>query len=284
MSFPYPAKKLFLAPSGQKFEIKVEHCEFTPLSPDQEEFVAREVERVKVYDLGFPAESRVLLTHSLEEKNGTLHLVAMPAARKYLQATTQPEFVEQFGELNVLRGISMLAVTITGDNRLILGVRTPKTRYPLQRHCAPAGRLAQNERDPYNGTLIEYKEELGLERSDLTEITCIGVAQDMVHGSFSNEFVFIGRTNLRAREVIEKAKHAASANEHPVLESLIWNPEYIRDDILLSEPDAWPPTGFAGVAMALEYLEGEEYRIDWDPTPMVYEKYMGRRGPMVGIK
>ncbi|OGY37191.1 MAG: hypothetical protein A3E36_01160 [Candidatus Andersenbacteria bacterium RIFCSPHIGHO2_12_FULL_45_11b] len=284
MSFPYPARRLFAAPSGQKFEISVVHRDFDPLPAPQEAFVKAEVARVRQFDPGFPAVSKMLLAHNLKLEGNELRLTCGVSARKYMQATTQPAFVEQFGEGSVRKGVSMLAVTITADNKLILGVRTPKTRYPIMRHCAPAGRLAAHENDPYNGIMAEYREELGMDREDLQSIACIGVVEDLVYGSLTYEFVFIGKTKLTARQVIERAKGAKSADEHPVLESLMWVPDYICDDILLSEPDAWPPTGFAGVAMALEYEFGAGYRIDWEPNPMLYGNYMGRRGPMVRIK
>jgi hypothetical protein len=281
---PYPAQILFRSNRGKSFNIKTVRKEFPQLSRDESTFVDDELARVRSYDPGFPADVQMLLAHSLEQSGSELILTAGIAPRKQLAATTKKGFIERFGEQRARYGVSMLAITITKDKRVVLGVRKAKIRYPNQRHAVPAGRLEKHQQDPRSGILGEYREELGINPDELTDLDCIGVVKDQVEGSMSYEFVFEGRVNLTAREVIQRALEASSRDEHPVLEAFKWDdPNHILQDVLLPEPSAWPPTGFSAVCLALAREYGDNYLPLWEPTTLDYRDYMGRRAAMLGI-
>lgn len=278
----YPARIIC---AGAAFKIMVEKRDFDTLPPKIEEKVDRVWEEIKQYDPGIP-DTPLFLAHGADAvrvEDDTIHLVCGPSSRKYLRGTTHENVATISGGRYIRRGVSMLSVTTTADNCLFMGVRKPVITYPLQRHHV-AGRLEVKENDPVTGVYAEYRQEAGLERNEVHNLTCIGVAADMVYQSMSFEFIFRATTSLTARQLMERALRAKSADEHIMFEVFPWDPKFIRENVLLPEPDGFPPTGFAGLVMALRHDFGSDVFPDWEPESTTYPMFMGRRGQMLGIK
>lgn len=263
------------------FYIEVQKQNFDPLPPEIEQRVNALWDERKIFDPVIP-DTKMLLAHNVWRNGNMLGVTCGPSSRKYFTGTTHEDIASCANGRYVRRSVAMQAITITSDHCVLLGVRTPKTGYPLQRHTVPGGRLQVDEIDPLNGIVVEYKEELGLEQDEIHDLKCIGLVSDLVYGFMSYEFIFMAQTKLTARQLITRALTAVSANEHPVLEVFPWNPDFIRENVLLPEPTCFPPTGFAGLVMALRHNFGNQAAIPWwEPTPISYQEFMGRRWPMM---
>lgn len=222
---------------------------------------------------------KLLVAAGLEEANGKLLLRCGPSDYRNFMGTTSPEGVpEEYRH----RAIGMLAVTTTTDGYVMLGVRSPAIDWPLLRHVVPAGRLQPIELDPYTGVRAEFHEELGLNPDDVVGLTCIGVVADQTLGRLNYEFVFRARTSLTARQVLERANTAKSASEHCQLEPFPWQADLIRN-LLLVDPDGYVPTGWAGLAIALQDEFGNQAFPDWTPVHRTYAEHVGRRLKMQRI-
>lgn len=215
----------------------------------------------------------LLVAAALEEADGKLLLRCGRSDYRNFMGTTSSETVQ---EEYRHRAIGMLAVTTTVDRYVLLGVRSPTIDWPLLRHVVPAGRLRPIEQDPYTGVRAEFTEELGLEQKDLLELQCIGVVADQTLGRLNFEFVFRARTSLSAREVLKRAKKAKSASEHCQLEPFPWQPNLISD-LLLADPEGFVPTGWAGLAVALQSDFGPQAFPDWTPVYRKYADHVGGR-------
>ena len=176
------------------------------------------------------------------------------------------------------RAIGMLAVTITSDGYFLMGVRSPTIDWGLLRHVVPAGRLKPSEHDPYNGIYAEYEEELGMTRDEIRDLVCIGVVEDLTWGRLNYEFVFVGRVDLTAAEVIARAKDAKSAGEHCQLEAFPNSFKYVRW-WMDSDPNGFVPTGFGGLWLA--FSGTGIIRPYWNAIHKTYEEHMGRRLQMI---
>lgn len=274
----HPSKILV---QGGEFQIHVEKREFDPLPLQIEQRVEELWIERKKFDPDIP-DTKMLLAQNVWQDGNILRLICGPSSRKYFTGTTSEEIALLDCGRYVQRSTSMLSITRTSDNCIVLGVRTPKIGYPLQRHPVPAGRLQMNELDPVNGIFVEYKEELGLKRHEIYDLTCIGLVADLVYGFMSYEFIFMAKSKLTARQLMERTLTAVSANEHCVLEAFPWDPDFIRENVLLAEPTCLPPTGFAGLSLALCHDFRTRAGIPkWEPTSCSYQKFMGRRWPMI---
>lgn len=194
--------------------------------------------------------------------------------------TTSEAVTSEFGDQHCHRAVGFLAVTHTADNRFILGVRSPKIDWGTLRHVVPAGRLRPDQLDPFTGVRKEFEEELGLRSEHITSLVCCGVVADLTYGRLNFEFCFLATTYLMAREVIEYAKGAKSANEHCQLEPFPWQPGFVRE-LLLADPEGYVPTGWAGVGLCLRQSHDKDSFPDWEPAHRTYEEHMGRRLPMI---
>lgn len=253
-------------------DIVVEHVTLPSLPPDIEARVesswAEELARNPQATPG-----KLLVAAALEGVRGKLLLRCGTSDYRNFMGTTSSETVpEQYRH----RAIGMLAVTTTADGYVLLGVRSPAIDFPLLRHVVPAGRLRPIEQDPYTGIAAEFSEELGLAPEDLLELECIGVVADQTLGRLNFEFVFRAKTSFSARQVLERAKTAKSASEHCQLEPFPWQANLISD-LLLADPEGFVPTGWAGLAVALQRDFGPQAFPDWTPVHRTYADHVGER-------
>ena len=267
----YPTKVIARG-SFSMSDIVIERVNLPPLPVDLEARVDRVwAEELARNPKATPGE--LLVAAGLEQADGKLLLRCGLSDYRRFMGTTSPEGVpEEYRH----RAIGMLAVTTTADGYVMLGVRSPAIDWPLLRHVVPAGRLQPSELDPYTGVRAEFREELGLTPNDVVGLTCIGVVADQTLGRLNFEFVFRARTSLTAREVLERANVAKSVSEHCQLEPFPWQVDLIRN-LLLVDPDGYVPTGWAGLAIALQDEFGNESFPDWTPVHRTYADHVGRR-------
>lgn len=192
---------------------------------------------------------------------------------KYFMGTTHESVAPLIPDNEVHRAIGFLAVTITSDGYVMLGVRSPKIDWPTLRHVVPAGRLTPRQEHPYKGVRDEFKSELGLDEADIVSLTCLGVVADLTWRRLNYEFIFLARTVLSFRKVMERARSARSASEHCQLEPFPWNP-YFLHYLLLVDPEGFVPTGFGGIALCLRQEFGSVVVPEWTPTHRTYTEHM----------
>ena len=224
-----------------------------------------------------------LLTTRSVERIDRKHLLFTCGESNYknFMGTTHQTVACNITELFIHRATGMQAVTVTKDGCLLLGVRSPKIDWPLLRHVVPAGRLRPDEQNLFTGIRSEFAEELGLQASDLTELICVGVVADETWGRLNFEFVFLARTRLTARQTIERARTAKSA-EHCQLEPFPWYGQLLPD-LLLADPNGFVPTGWAGIVLCLWHVFGSTIIPEWVTVHRSYEEHMGHRLAMAQL-
>jgi 8-oxo-dGTP pyrophosphatase MutT (NUDIX family) len=265
----------------QEGDIEVVKEELPPLPVD----VAEKVEHVWQHELERNPKltpGPLLAARSVEvvDNGKRLLLRCGESTYKNFMGTTHETVAPTIAEEYRHRAIGFLAVIITADNYLLLGVRSPKIDWGTLRHVVPAGRLRPDEKDPYTGIRAEFKEELGLEAVEIRDLTCIGVVADETWGRLNYEFCFQARTEFMARELIEIAKSAKSAGEHCQLEPFLWEHSSVSH-LLLVDPESFVPTGWAGVALCLWNSFGLNAFPRWETVHRTYAEHMGRRLAML---
>lgn len=265
----YPAE---IVCEGRFTEIVVVREELDPLPEDIENQVNAIWNDIKKVDPGIP-DTQLFSSKRIDVDGNKITLVCGPSSRRYLKGTTH-QSLSHIDPRYIRRGVSGLAITLTKDNFLVLGMREVGTTYPICRHGAPAGRLEVREGNPFNGIYTEYEQELGIRREEIAMLDCIGYNRDLCYGSQSDEFVFLGRLALTAAAVAKRYHTVVAKKEYQELEFFPWNPDFVRD-VVCCQPRNFPPTGYAAVAMACRHDFGQElFPIDWEPTPEPYESHM----------
>ena len=74
---------------------------------------------------------------------------------RQFMGTTWPEIPERFRR----KALGQMAVTVTSDNRLVIGVRSRSIDWGGLRHALPAGRVQPDEGTPEEAILLEFREE-----------------------------------------------------------------------------------------------------------------------------
>jgi len=273
----YPAKVLFQGSFGPS-DIVV-----TPISlPALPHNVVSHVERIWLKETSRNPRLTawpLLVAASLDNVDSKLLLRSGLSNYKNFMGTTADETVEnQYRHL----AIGVLAVLTTADGYVMLGVRSPTIDWGLLRHVVPGGRLSPDQGHPYKGIVAEFREELGLTHENVAGLQCIGVASDQTWGRLNVEFIFRASTPYSAFQVMKTASTASSAGEHCHLEPFPWQPKFIRD-LLLTDPYAYVPTGWAALALALRNDFGTQEFPEWTPVHRLYEEHVRRHLDMLGL-
>ena len=271
----YPARVLFRGHFGPS-DIETQQINLSPLPVNIQARVDSNwaTELRKNPDL---KPGRLLVATGVELSEGKLVLRCGESNYPNFKGTTSSEDVP---EAHRHRAIGVLAVTTTSDNYVLLGVRAPRKDWGLLRHVVPAGRLQPDENDPFSGITAEFREELGLTVADIVDLHCIGVVADLVWARLNVEFVFRATTRCSAREVMESAKAAVSADEHCHLEPFPWQPSLMRD-LLLADPNGYVPTGWAGLVIALQSDFGLSEFTSWEPRHRTYDEHVWRHARLI---
>jgi 8-oxo-dGTP pyrophosphatase MutT (NUDIX family) len=89
-----------------------------------------------------------------------------------------PEFADLYGAQVMANPVGVSPALLTSDGQLLLGRRSATVAYYPSRVHPFAGCMEPKDPDPFAAILRELKEELSLEKEDLQEINCIGIAED----------------------------------------------------------------------------------------------------------
>lgn len=197
--------------------ISVEVVELALLPPDiegmvEERWSAELARNPHLTNGKILSEQGILISPDGED----LKLFAGISDYKHFMGTTHESVAPYIDQCYWHRAIGIMSVTLTTDEFLILGVRSSTIDWGLLRHVVPAGRLKPAEMDPFSGIIGKYKEELGIEPEEISDLCCAGVVADLTWGRLNCEFVFCGFVELTAAEVIARARSQIRRRTLPV--------------------------------------------------------------------
>jgi 8-oxo-dGTP pyrophosphatase MutT (NUDIX family) len=123
-----------------------------------------------------------------------------------------PEFAGTFGREVMANPVGVSPAILTSDGQLLLGRRSSTVAYYPSRVHPFAGCMEPKDPDPFASIVRELNEELSIERTDLREIRCIGIAED--ESLCQPELIFSVNSALSRSEI--------EARLDPVEHSAIW--------------------------------------------------------------
>ena len=191
---------------------------------------------------------------------------------RQFMGTTWPDVPENLRR----RALGQLAVTITSDDRLVVGVRSAVIDWGGLRAAIPGGRVQPDEGTPEEAIRLEFREETGIGPNEIESLRCVGVAEDLTLGRQNYEIVYLARVNCTASDIVKLAESAEHSYEHDRIEVYAWERDTIAE-LLCTDPSNFTPSGFAGIALALRHDFGADAFPDWEAKPITYEEFMGER-------
>ena len=144
-----------------------------------------------------------------------------------------PRFAQQHGRDVMANPIGVSTLVQAADNRLLLGRRNGSVAYyPRRVHPFAGSMEVADVVDPFENVRRELREELSLNRADIANIVCLGVAEDanLVHP----ELLFIASATLTEPQIV--------AQLDPAEHSAIWSTAADRASVAaaLHQPELTP--------------------------------------------
>ena len=139
---------------------------------------------------------------------------------------THPEFAELYGHDVMANPVGLSTPLLTADHCLLLGFRNSAVAYYPGRIHPFAGSLEPDDSDVFSAVFRELKEELSLGREEITDLRCIGMAED--RSLYQRELIFAAETSLTAAEIESRVNGA----EHTAVWSIAADPDQIDRTIL----------------------------------------------------
>lgn len=249
--------------------VTIRLVELPPLPADLEDFVDRKWQREIELNPRLYA-GPILSPAAIRISDDAIEIDCGVSDYRQFMGTTWPEMPERHRR----RALGQLAVTITSDDHVIVGVRSRKIDWGGLRHAIPAGRVQPGEGTPEEAILLEFREEIGIGPDEIESLRCIGVLEDQTSGRQNYEIVYLAQVAISASELMERAEAAEHSFEHDRIEAHAWQRDTIAE-LLTADPAGFTPAGFAGLAVALRHAFGEDAFPEWHVRPMNYEHYMG---------
>jgi len=97
-----------------------------------------------------------------------------------------PAIQSRFGEPFLANGTGVCSILLTSDNQIVIQRRSQSVfEHPgMLNFCGgslnPVANDGNSRADPFEVMTVEFEEELGIERSQITEIRCLGLSRDAV--------------------------------------------------------------------------------------------------------
>lgn len=123
---------------------------------------------------------------------------------------THPELAEQFGADVMANPIGLSPALLSSDGVLLMGRRTASVAYYPGRVHPFAGAMEPEDADPFAGIRRELQEELSLAADDISEMRCLGIAEDILLRQ--PELIFAVRSKRTREEIasrVDPAEHHA---------------------------------------------------------------------------
>jgi 8-oxo-dGTP pyrophosphatase MutT (NUDIX family) len=115
---------------------------------------------------------------------------------------THPDLADRYGRDILANPVGVSPALLTADGYLMMGRRNGSVAYYPSRIHPFAGALDPADADPFAAVRRELREELALTDSDVPDVRCTGIAEDL--SIRQPELIFLARTT-RTRGQIEAA-------------------------------------------------------------------------------
>ena len=165
-----------------------------PLIPEVEQIIDRTWQEA----MGRPGihlfDGPMCRLESFEVQGSRLHLNLSRTSYKAFLGTNMhhPELAGQYGQAVLANPVGLSGLLISGDGHVMMGRRNDKVAYYPARVHPFAGALEPRENlDVFSEILREFDEELSLSESELSELVCIGIAEDQ--SLRQPELIFLAR-------------------------------------------------------------------------------------------
>ena len=173
--------------------------------------------------------------------------------------------------------IGISVVTVTSDEKVVIGWRSGKITYGHMRHVVPGARAKEFLIHPYDLMVAEYEKELGIFPDEISRLDCIAVIRHLIWGNQNFDFIGYGRVSLTAKEVQERAAFAQDAYEHERIEVHDWNERLFKSQDIFADARAYEfvPDGRVALLLALEHDFGEVCKMpEWEPVYCTLAEYL----------
>lgn len=131
-----------------------------------------------------------------------------------LEAQSDPSIHESLGEDYFANPLGVSAIIVSKDDAILLGQRSQNTVEASGQWDLPGGHISILDGaacSPFETIRRELHEELGLGRSDIASLRCVGLVENGL--THKPELIFLARTNERAKKLEKRATAHADA-EH----------------------------------------------------------------------
>jgi 8-oxo-dGTP pyrophosphatase MutT (NUDIX family) len=150
---------------------------------------------------------------SFDAREGELELQLSETSYKSFAGTNMhnPQFASQYGQAAMANPLGMSAALISADGLLAMGRRNERVAYYPGRIHPFAGSLEpEDEMDVFAAVGRELKEELNLDRDELRDMRCLGIAED--RGLAHPELICyaqVGRSLDELKRGVDEVEHDA---------------------------------------------------------------------------
>lgn len=145
-------------------------------------------------------DSKLFRVDSYKLKNKKLFLVLENTSYKCFIGTGNKEFVSKFGLKNIANPLSVGAVVVTSDNKLIIGKRLNNLYFNPGKYSIFGGTMDRKKDffdgspNPFKAILREIHEEIGIREIPIKTITCLGLVYNLDY--YQTYMPFFIETNI----------------------------------------------------------------------------------------
>ena len=153
---------------------------------------------------------------SWEQTGDQLRLTLSKSTYKIFLGTNMahPEFARKFGPEVMANPVGLSPALLTADGYLLLGRRNSSVAYYPDRTHPFSGCLEPKDADLFSAVARELQEEISLGSKDITDIRCIGIAEDL--NLVQPEFIFAVKTCRTQAEVTARLDEIEHRSVHAI--------------------------------------------------------------------
>lgn len=163
----------------------------------RERFVARKEKNPKLFDgnaLHLSLESSIIQPNRI--------FLAVASVKYSLYDIAREEYVKEYGWRELPTGIGICAAVLTSDSKIVMHHRFSHVDH-LGKIAVIGGILQEN--NPFNETVNELEEELGLLKNEIKRIRLIGIS-NRLDERINYELSFLVKISLSSSQIIEREK------------------------------------------------------------------------------
>lgn len=119
-----------------------------------------------------------------------------------------PDIQTRFGEAFLANGTGVCSILLTSDNQIIIQRRSQSVfEHPgMLNFCGgslnPVANNGISRADPFEVMTVEFEEELGIDRSEIIEMQCLGLSRDAI--TLKPDFLLLTALSAPASAILSK--------------------------------------------------------------------------------